>query len=165
MRNNKLDRIDLKILKVLQTNGRVTNVELARSVALSASACLDRVKRLEEQGVIMGYGAYLNVDKLGSNITVYVEITLKNHHRQDFEHFEKVVLQMPEILDCHQVSGGFDYVVKFLCANTEAFQTSMNNLLAVEPNIHTYFSYIALKRIKLSSKEIPLQSLMGDQPG
>ena len=77
MKKDQLDSIDVRILATLQKNGRMTNVRLAKTVGLSPSACLERVKRLEQQRVIMGYGAYLDVDRLGSNITVYVEITLQ----------------------------------------------------------------------------------------
>ena len=98
MKKDQLDPLDVRILGTLQKDGRMTNVQLASTVGLSPSACLERVKRrLEAQKVIMGYGAYFDVDKLGANITVYVEITLKEQRPEHFERFEKFVLQMPEV--------------------------------------------------------------------
>lgn len=164
MKKEQLDPIDVRILAALQKNGRMTNVHLAKTVGLSASACLERVKRLEQQRVIMGYGAYLDVDKLGANITVYVAITLKDQRPEDFERFESIVLQMPEVLDCHRVNGGFDYVVKFLCRDTNEFRESMDRLLMADSDILRYTSYIALKRVKLSSKEIPIYTLKVQVP-
>ena len=164
MKRDKLDPLDVRILGTLQKDGRMTNVQLARIVGLSPSACLERVKRLETQRVIMGYGAYIDVDKLGANITVYVEITLKDQRPEDFERFERLVLQMPEVLDCHRVNGGFDYIVKFLCRDTNAFRESMDRLLVADPGILRYAGYITLKRVKLSSKEIPIYTLKGETP-
>lgn len=164
MKKNKLDALDVRILGTLQKDGRMTNVQLARTVGLSPSACLERVKRLEMQRVIMGYGAYFDVDKLGANITVYVEISLKDQRPEDFERFEMFVLQMPEVLDCHRVNGGFDYIVKFLCSDTNAFRECMDRLLVADPGILRYASYITLKRVKLSSKEIPIYTLQGETP-
>ena len=164
MKKDQLDPIDVRILAALQKNGRMTNVQLARIVGLSPSACLERVKRLEQQGVIMGYGAYLDVDRLGPNITVYVTITLKDQRPEDFERFEEIILDMPQVLDCHRVNGGFDYVVKFLCRDTIDFRESMDHLLVADSAILRYTSYIALKRVKLSSKEIPIYTLKGQSP-
>ena len=164
MKKDQLDSTDVRILATLQKNGRMTNVELAKTVGLSPSACLERVKQLEQQRIIMGYGAYLDVDRLGSNITVYVEITLKNQRPEDFERFESIIIRMPEVLDCHRVSGGFDFVVKFLVRDTNAFRKSMDRLLLADPGILKYSSYVTLKRVKLSSKEIPIYTLKGETP-
>jgi DNA-binding Lrp family transcriptional regulator len=164
MKRDELDRMDVRILATLQKNGRMTNVELAQTVGLSPSACLERVRRLEKQRIIMGYGAYLDVDRLGSNITIYVDITLKDQRPEDFERFERIIISMPEVLDCHRVSGGFDYVVKFLCRDTNSFRESMDRLLLADPGILKYASYVTLKRVKLSSKEIPIYTLKGETP-
>ena len=97
----KLDRLDLRILAQLQKNGRITNVDLADAVGLSASPCLIRVKRLEQAGYIAGYGAYLRLEKLGDTLTVFTEVTLSDHHREDFIRFEAAIREVDEILECH----------------------------------------------------------------
>ena len=104
----KLDRIDLRILAQLQKNGRMTNVDLADAVGLSPSPCLIRVKRLEQAGYIAGYGAHLRLEKLGDTLTVFTEVTLADHHREDFIRFETAIREVDEILECHLVSGGYD---------------------------------------------------------
>ena len=93
----KLDRIDLKILAELQKNGRITNVDLAEAVGLSPSPCLTRVKRLEQAGYIAGYGAHLRLAKLGDTLTVFTEVTLADHHREDFIRFETAILSLIHI--------------------------------------------------------------------
>src|SRR5215203_3717365 len=102
----KVDRLDLRILAQLQRNGRITNVDLADAVGLSASPCLIRVKRLEQAGYIDGYGAQLRLEKLGDTLTVFTELTLTDHHREDFARFEAAIREVDEVLECHLVSGG-----------------------------------------------------------
>src|SRR6266581_3675838 len=97
----KLDRIDLKILAQLQKSGRITNVELADAVGLSPSPCLTRVKRLEQAGYITGYGAQINLKKLGDVLLVFTEMTLSDHRRDDFARFEAAIRNVPEIIECH----------------------------------------------------------------
>lgn len=162
VKNKQLDRTDVRILAALQKNGRMTNVELARRVGLSPSPCLERVKRLEKSGVIIGYGVYVDVDRLAPNITVFAEITLEAHHPQDFKQFEDAIKTIPEILDCYQMSGDYDYMLKILCRDTNAFQNIMENLINAEIGILKYFGHITLKNIKLASKEIPIQNLIGE---
>src|SRR5438128_884029 len=95
----KLDRIDLKILAQLQQSGRITNVELADAVGLSPSPCLTRVKRLEQSGYITGYGAQINLKKLGEFLTVFTEVTLQDHRTTDFQRFESKVRNIDEIIE------------------------------------------------------------------
>src|SRR4051812_27115792 len=102
----KLDRLDLRILAHLQKNGRITNVDLADAVGLSPSPCLIRVKRLEQAGYIAGYGARLRLEKLGDTLTVFTEVTLTDHHREDFIRFGAAIRDVDESLECHLVSGG-----------------------------------------------------------
>src|SRR3712207_6665914 len=102
----KLDRIDLRILSHLQKNGRITNVDLAEAVGLSASPCLMRLKRLEKAGYITGYSAHVDLRKLGETITVFTEVTLSDHRRNDFGRFEAYVRNVDEVVECHLVSGG-----------------------------------------------------------
>src|SRR3954447_6221746 len=106
----KLDRIDLRILSELQKNGRITNVELAELVNLSPSPCLMRVKKLQAEGYITSYSAQIDVSKLGQTLTVFTEITLKNHRQADFARFLATIARIESVIECHLVSGGYDYL-------------------------------------------------------
>ncbi len=141
----KLDRLDFKILAHLQRNGRITNVDLADAVGLSPSPCLSRVKRLEKSGYITGYGAHVALGKLGETLTVFTEVTLKDHRSNDFSRFEQRARAVPEITECHLVSGGYDYLLKFICRNVGHYQELIESILESEFGIEKYFSYIVLK--------------------
>jgi len=142
---SKLDRIDLRILATLQKNGRITNAELANAVCLSPSPCLVRVKRLEKTGYIAGYSARLELAKLGDILTVFTEVTLNGHHSEDFRRFEKAIIQVDEIIECHLVSGGYDYLLKFVCRDVNHYQKVIEGLLEGDVGIRKYFSYITIK--------------------
>jgi DNA-binding Lrp family transcriptional regulator len=114
----KLDRIDIKILYELQKNGRITNVELAELVNLSPSPCLMRVKKLQSEGYISGYSAQINIAKLGQTLTVFTEVTLKNHRQIDFARFLAAVEKVDSVVECHLVSGGYDYLVTNISASS-----------------------------------------------
>jgi DNA-binding Lrp family transcriptional regulator len=141
----KLDRIDLKILSELQKNGRITNVELAELVNLSPSPCLMRVKRLQTEGYITSYSAQINVSKLGQTLTVFTEITLKNHRQIDFARFLATVDRIDEVMECHLISGGYDYLMKFVTPGIAEYQTIMERLLDMDVGIDKYFSFVVLK--------------------
>lgn len=141
----KLDRIDLKILGVLQENGRITNAALADQVGLSASPCLQRVKRLEGAGYIKGYGALVDIGKLADAITVFTEVTLSDHRREDFQTFEAGIARFPEVVECHLVSGGYDYLLKVLAPSVSGYQATMERVLDARIGIEKYFSYIVIK--------------------
>ncbi len=143
--NLKLDRLDLRILSQLQINGRITNVDLANSVGLSPSPCLIRVKRLEQAGYIAGYGAELRLEKLGDTVTVFTEVTLADHHREDFVRFETAIRGVDEVIECHLVSGGYDYLLKFITRGVNHYQTIIEGLLDRNIGIDKYFSYIVIK--------------------
>ena len=112
-----LDAIDLKILKVLQRQGRVTNQKLAALVALSPSPCLQRVRKLEQAGVITAYGATLQLEKICRSVTVIATVTLRSHEEQDFRNFEAAMAGIAEVIECLKVSGSFDYFLRFVCAD------------------------------------------------
>src|SRR5260221_5186550 len=141
----KLDRIDLRILSQLQKNGRITNVELADAVGLSPSPCLIRVKRLEKAGYIAGYGAHVRLEKLGDTQTVFTEVTLSDHRREDFARFEASIRGIDEIVECHLVSGGYDYLLKFITRGVNHYQSIIEGLLERDVGIEKYFSYIVIK--------------------
>jgi len=141
----KIDRLDLRILAQLQKNGRMTNVDLADAVGLSPSPCLIRVKRLEQSGYIAGYGAHLRLEKLGDTLTVFTEVTLSDHRREDFTRFEAAIRELDEVLECHLVSGGYDYLLRFLTRGVNHYQEVIEELLERNIGIAKYFSYIVIK--------------------
>ena len=141
----KIDRLDLRILAQLQKNGRMTNADLADAVGLSPSPCLIRVKRLEQAGYIGGYGAHLRLEKLGDTLTVFTEVTLADHHREDFARFEAAIREVDEVLECHLVSGGYDYMLRFLTRGVNHYQEVIEALLERNIGIAKYFSYIVIK--------------------
>ncbi|ASY57816.1 MULTISPECIES: Lrp/AsnC family transcriptional regulator [Sinorhizobium] len=141
----KLDRIDIKILHVLQQHGRMTNVELSEVVNLSPSPCLMRVKKLQSEGYIEGYSAQINVGKLGQTLTVFTEVTLKNHRQIDFTRFLAAVEKIDQLIECHVVSGGYDYLLKFVTAGIGEYQEIMERLVELEVGIDKYFSFVVLK--------------------
>ncbi|HET9628347.1 MAG TPA: Lrp/AsnC family transcriptional regulator [Novosphingobium sp.] len=158
----KLDRIDLKILAKLQQSGRITNVELADAVGLSPSPCLTRVKRLEQAGYITGYGAHINLNKLGEFLTVFTEITLSEHRRGDFSRFEARIAKLDEIVECHLVSGGYDYLLKFVARGVAHYQSIIEGMLESDYGIEKYFSYVVIKS-PFIKHHFPIQNLFGEQ--
>jgi DNA-binding Lrp family transcriptional regulator len=141
----KLDRIDINILAQLQRNARLTNINLASAVALSPSPCLQRVKRLEEAGYITSYNARIDLAKLGETITVFTEVTLNDHHREDFVKFETSIRTIDEVIECHLISGGYDYLLKFLTRGVAHYQSVIENILERDIGVAKYFSYIVIK--------------------
>lgn len=141
----KLDRIDIRILHELQKNGRITNVELAELVHLSPSPCLVRVKKLQKAGFITGYSAQIDIAKLGPTVTVFTEVTLKNHRKMDFEQFQRAAEKVEEIVECHLISGGYDYLLKFVTASIGDYQQIMERLIDMEIGIDKYFSFVVIK--------------------
>jgi DNA-binding Lrp family transcriptional regulator len=141
----KLDRIDINILAELQKNGRITNAQLADLVGLSPSPCLTRVKRLEDAGYISGYSANLNLAKLGTVQVVFTSVTLGDHRRNDFTRFEHGIREYEELIECHLVSGGFDYLLKFVVRGIPHYQVMMEQILEKNVGVSKYFSYIVIK--------------------
>lgn len=154
----KLDRIDLRILSHLQRNGRVTNVQLAEAVGLSASPCLVRVKRLEKSGYITGYGAQIEMRKLGDIQLVFTEVTLTDHRISDFTRFETYVRKIDEITECHLVSGGYDYLLKFVTCNVPHYQDVIQRLLEAGVGVEKYFSYVVIKSV-FAKQHYPIEKL------
>ena len=154
----KLDRIDIKILSELQKNGRITNVELAELVNLSPSPCLMRVKKLQSEGYIISYSAQINVAKLGQTLTVFTEITLKNHRQIDFARFLAAIEKVDSVIECHLISGGYDYLIKFVTGSIVEYQTIMERLIDIDIGIDKYFSFVVLKS-PIVKPHMPLTSL------
>lgn len=144
----KLDRFDLKILEALQAEGRLPAARLAERVGLSSSPTWERVRKLEECGVLRGYHADIAVEQLAQVTTVVVPVVLENHRAQDFRRFEQLIEKTPEIIECWAVGGGVDYVLRFLVPNIDAYQALIEQLLHADVGIQRYWSYIVTKSIK-----------------
>ena len=130
-----LDRIDLKILNVLQADGRISNLKLAEAVALSPTAVLARVQRLTREGFIQGYEARLDPRRLGAAMLVFVEVLLDRTTPNVFEQFKAAVQVHPEIMECHMVAGGFDYLLKTRMADMEAYRDFAGRVLWQLPGV------------------------------
>lgn len=158
----KLDRIDIRILAVLQRNGRITNVELADEVNLSPSPCLMRVKKLQQAGYITGYSAQIDLSRLGETLTVFTEFTLKNHRQIDFARFQEALAKLDSCVECHLVSGGYDYLVKFVTGGIADYQAIVEGLIDRNVGIDKYFSFVVLKT-PFVKQHIPLTRLFAEQ--
>lgn len=145
-----LDRIDKLILSTLQRDGRISNVELAKKVNLSASPCLDRVKRLENEGYIERYGAFLNASKLNFGMTAFVQVTLSKTTSESFKGFKKEVVTIKEVVECHLIAGGYDYLLKIRFADIESYRLVLEKIGAL-PDIAQTSTYMVTEHIKQDS--------------
>lgn len=158
-----LDQFDIKILVHLQREGRCSNVDLAEAVGLSESPCLFRTKRLKKIGVIRGYGADIALEKLGSHVIVFSEVTIGNHRPHDFRKFETGAGKYHEIVECYNVSGGYDYLLKIVVPGIAYFQALMERLLEDDIGIEKFSSRIVLRQ-PLHKREYPLSILISGEP-
>jgi len=159
----KLDRIDINILVQLQNNGAITNQHLAEQVGLSPSPCLQRVKRLEKAGYISGYGARVNLARLTDSVTIFTEVTLVDHRIDDFTKFEANIREIDELMECHLISGGYDYLLRFLTRSIAHYQEQMESLLRRNIGIEKYFSFIVIKS-PIVKTTLPLKTLLSASP-
>ena len=150
-----LDRIDRKILAILQEDGRISNLKLAESVALSPTAVLARVQRLTREDYIVGYEARLNPLKLGAGMLVFVEVLLDRTTPNVFEQFKAAVQVRPEIMECHMVAGGFDYLVKIRVADMNAYREFAGAVLWQLPGVRETRTYAVMEEVKHSTR-LPL---------
>lgn len=144
------DKIDRRILRTLQADGRISNTELAERVGLSATPCSERVKRLERDGFITGYHARLSPHALGQSLLVFVEIRLSAKSGRIFEEFKREVLKLPNVLECHLVSGDFDYLIKARIPEMNAYRTLLGDRLLGLPGASESRSYVVMEEIKES---------------
>ena len=147
-----LDRTDLKILRCLQDDGRISNLKLAHSVALSPTAVLARVQRLSKEGFILGYEPRLNPLKLGAGMMVFVEVLLDRTTPNVFEAFKAAVQVRPEIMECHMVAGGFDYLLKTRMADMGAYRDFAGTVLWQLPGVRETRTYAVMEEVKNSSR-------------
>ena len=146
-----LDRIDRKILSILQTDGRIANLKLAEAVALSPTAVLARVQRLTRDGFILGYEARLDPLKLGAGMLVFVEVLLDRTTPNVFDQFKAAVQVHPEIMECHMVAGGFDYLLKTRSADMNAYRVFAGQVLWQLPGVRETRTYAVMEEVKHTS--------------
>lgn len=149
--SRKLDRIDRQILSELQLDGRISFVNLARKVNLSTSPCLERVRKLEQDGFITGYTALLAPDKLDAGLTIFVELSLTYTSGQVFEEFKDAVASWPQIQECHMVSGGFDYLLKIRIEDISSYRELLGEILHKLPGVRDSRSLIVVETVQEST--------------
>lgn len=151
-RPRELDRTDRLILKHLQQDGRISNVALAKKVNLSTTPCLERVRRLEKNGYIKGYTAILNPLKVGAGILVFVEIVLQQNSRQAFREFRQEAMKLDKILECHLVSGNFDYLIKARVRDMQEYRSLLGEQILALPGVADSRSYVVMEEVKESTQ-------------
>lgn len=151
-----LDRIDRQILSLLQAEGRMTNVDLAERVGLTAPPCLRRVRALEEAGAIRGYHARLDAAKLGYPITVFAMVSLRSQAERDLAAFEQHVGTIPEVRECHMLNGEIDFILKIVACDLNAFQTLLTTELTAAPNVASVKTSLTIRTAK-SMSGIPVE--------
>ena len=151
----KLDRYDLAILRILACDGRITKSHLAEQINLSISPAWERVKRLEEGGVIRGYRADIDWVRAFKGSRVVVEVTLARHTAHDMRRFEERIAAAPEVVQCHATGGGVDYVMHVMSRDIDHYQRFIDSLLTDELGIEKYFTYIVTKVVKSSAEGLP----------
>jgi len=134
---NSLDRLERRILRLLQENGRLSNRELAEQIGLSPSPCWRRLKGLEEEGYIQQYTALLDREKLGFSATGFAHVSLENHHQATVAAFDEAIEQWPEVMECYMTSGNYDYMLKIVAVDMTAFERFLSTRLLLLPAIRT----------------------------
>ncbi|KAA2213219.1 Lrp/AsnC family transcriptional regulator [Teichococcus oryzae] len=150
-----MDEIDRRILRALARNARLTNAELAEQVGLSPSPCWTRVRRLEQARVIEGYVALLNHAALGVPDTVYIEVVMDKHDEAALARFEQAVQDMPEVLECHLMTGGYDYLLKAAVGGTAGYEALLREKLYRLPGVRHTRTAFALRCLKRSVSALP----------
>jgi DNA-binding Lrp family transcriptional regulator len=142
-----MPEIDLKsreILRILQADGRISNIDLAARVALSPSACLRRVQELERSGVISGYRAVVDREKLGSGFAAYVAVGLSDHSKKSQEAFEQAMAASPQVRECHNVAGVYEYLLRVEVADLASYKTFHTDILGTVPKVNSITSYMVM---------------------
>ena len=143
-----LDRIDRRLLRELQDEGRITNVELAQRVGLTAPPCLRRVRALEDDGVIRGYHADLDASKLGYAITVFALVSLKSQAEDALRQFEEHMKGLPEVRECHMLNGEIDFILKIVSRDLQSFQEFLTSKLTPAPNVASVKTSLTIRTAK-----------------
>ncbi len=149
--NSSVSDTDRNILKILQSEGRITNLQLAERVNLSPTAVHERVKRLTRDGYIEGYSARLNAGLLGFGMTVFVEVKLDRTTKDVFDAFARAANRAPEVMECHMVAGGFDYLVKTRVRDMAAYRAFLSDVLLALPGVRETHTYAVMEEVKVST--------------
>ncbi|MEH0196963.1 ArsR family transcriptional regulator [Caulobacter zeae] len=150
-----LDDTDRRLLRVLQADGRITNAELAKRCNLSPAATFDRVRRLRERGFITGYAALLDPAKVDRALLIFVEVVLDRTTGEVFDDFAAAIRRAPEVLECHMVAGGFDYLIKARVRDMDAYRSFLGDILVKMPGVRETRTYAVLEEVK-STVQLPL---------
>jgi Lrp/AsnC family leucine-responsive transcriptional regulator len=151
----EFDEIDLRLLRALQSDGRISNLNLAQAIHLSAAACSERVKRLREQGVIRGYTALLDPAAVGLPLLIFVEVSLDRTTGESTGDFAAAVRKSADILECHMVAGGFDFLIKARVKDIAAYRNFLGETLMELPGVRETRTYAVLEEVKATT-ELPL---------
>lgn len=144
----KLDDRDIKILSILQREGRIPKAALAERVNLSATPCWERLRRLEEAGIIESYQAQVSIKAFGPVTIVFMQVEIDSHRREDFATFEGAIAAMPEVVECWAVGGGIDYICKLIVRTLDDYQRLIDTMLARDIGIKRYYSYVVTQPVK-----------------
>ena len=158
--NVQLDEADRRLLRVLQRDGRISNLDLAQQCNLSPSACSDRVRRLRERGVIVGFAAILDPKAIDRALLIFVEVQLDRTTGDTFTEFAHAAQRTPEILECHMVAGGFDYLLKTRVADMAAYRAFAGQVLWQLPGVRETRTYAVMEEVK-STTALPLMRAPG----
>ena len=158
----KLDARDIKILSILQVEGRIPKAALAERVNLSATPCWERLRRLEDAGIIESYGANISLKALGPVTIVFVQIEIDSHRQEDFTRFERAIRLIPEVVECWAVGGGVDYFLKVIVRHLADYQDLIDRMLASEIGIKRYYSYVVTMPVK--NEPLPIKLLVQQAP-
>ena len=150
--SNRLNRIERNILRVLQEDGRISYAALAREVGLTTTPCIERVKRLEREGVIRGYQAILDPDYLDAGLVVFVQIRLTRTAQDIFAEFKAMASSLEEVQECYLVSGNFDYLIKARVADMHAYREFLGETLLTLPGVQESTSYVVMEQVKETLK-------------
>ena len=148
MQMNSLNRIDRNILRELQRDGRLSFAELARRVGLTTTPCMERVRRLERDGVITGFSALVNPGAVGAALLVFVQIRLSRTSQDNFAEFKAAAADLPEVQECYLVSGDFDYLIKARVADMAAYREFLGETLLGLPGVQASTSYVVMETVK-----------------
>jgi Lrp/AsnC family transcriptional regulator, leucine-responsive regulatory protein len=144
----ELDRTDRRILAILQAEGRIATVDLAQRIGLSPTSTSERLRRLQREGTITGFRAQLDPHRLGLELLVFVEVSLDKTTPDIFEKFAQAVRRAPEVLECHMVAGGFDYLVKTRVADMAAYRSFLGDILLALPGVTETRTYAVMEEVK-----------------
>ena len=148
MANLNLDAIDLKLLAELQADGRITNVDLATKVGLTAPPCLRRMRALEQSGTIKSYHADIDAGSLGFTITVFAMVSLKSQAEDDLKAFEQHVRALPDVRECHMLNGEIDFILKIVARDLQSFQEFLTSQLTSAPNVNSVKTSLTIRTAK-----------------